>query len=61
MQGDVDGFYSAQKEKECFVYLSLRSCCDNPQHENIYEPSEVRKKKRPLITDRVGRLPASSC
>lgn len=34
---DVDVFYSEQKQKECFVQLCMRSCYDNPQHENIYE------------------------
>lgn len=52
----VDGLFSAQKEKECFVQFCMRSCYDNPQHENIYELSELRRKKGVLITDNVGCL-----
>lgn len=35
------------------VLLFIRSCYDNPQHENIYEPSRA-EEKRPLITEPVG-------
>lgn len=40
-------FIPCRRRKDVFVELFMGSCFDNPQHENIYELSEVRTKKGP--------------